>query len=112
MKTKRASRRLRLKTIKRSHNPAKKYDAIFIKPNGSTITKPFGQKGYNDFILYNSKYGPSIANEHKKRYLGRHSGMGEHWNQPDTPGALSRWVLWNKKTLKASISDFKKRFNL
>jgi len=25
---------------------------------------------------------------------------------------LSRWILWNKPTLKASISDFKKRFDL
>jgi hypothetical protein len=29
-----------------------------------------------------------------------------------TPGSLSRWTLWNKKTLSASIADYKKRFNL
>jgi hypothetical protein len=38
--------------------------------------------------------------------------MGENWNKPDTRGALARWVLWNKPTLKESIDDFKKRFNL
>ena len=41
-------RGLRLKTIKRSHNPAKKWDAVFMKPNGQTITQPFGQRGYSD----------------------------------------------------------------
>ena len=29
-----------------------------------------------------------------------------------SPGALSRWILWNKPTLKASIADFKKRFTM
>jgi hypothetical protein len=38
--------------------------------------------------------------------------MGEHWSKPDTPGALSRWILWNKKTLKASLKDFKRKFKL
>jgi hypothetical protein len=45
-------------------------------------------------------------------YLKRHSGMGEHWNKPDTPGALSRWILWNKPSFRASVKDFKKRFKL
>jgi hypothetical protein len=48
----------------------------------------------------------------KQRYLKRHSGMGEHWNQPDTPGALAKWVLWNKPSLRGSIKDFKRRFSL
>jgi hypothetical protein len=38
--------------------------------------------------------------------------MGEHWQRPDTPGALSRWVLWNKPTLAASVADFKRKFDL
>lgn len=112
MKTRKAGHRLRLKTIKRSHNPAKKYDAVFLKPDGSTRTQPFGQKGYNDFILYNSKHGMNVAKEHKQRYLKRHAGMGEDWNDPTTAGALSKWILWNKPTFKASLQDYKKRFNL
>lgn len=112
MKTKRGNHRLRLKTIRRSRNPAKKYDAVFLKPNGTLITKPFGQKGYNDFILYNSKSGKNVAIDHKTRYLRRHKGMGENWNDPTTPGSLARWVLWNKPTLRGSIKDFKRRFSL
>ena len=29
-----------------------------------------------------------------------------------TAGSLSRYILWNKPTLKGSISDYRKRFNL
>jgi hypothetical protein len=106
------TRKLRLKSIVKSHKSEKKYDAIFLNSNGKEKRVPFGQKGYNDFILYNKKLGNKTAKEHKKRYLKRHSGMGEHWNKPDTPGALSKWVLWNKPSFRASVSDFKKRFDL
>jgi hypothetical protein len=58
-----------------------------------------------------SDYTIHKDNERKERYLTRHE-KNEEWDKPTTPGALSRWILWNKKTLKASIADFKKRFNL
>ena len=29
-----------------------------------------------------------------------------------TAGSLSRYVLWNKPTLRGSISDYRKRFQL
>jgi len=96
--------RLRLKTIKRSHKKEKKWDAIFDK-DGKEIVVPFGQKGYSDYTIHKNK-------TRKQRYLKRHSGMGEHWNRPATPGALSKWVLWNKPTFKASVADFKQRFHL
>ena len=104
----------------RIHNP-ENYDFIGIEVNRGKRAKyngvlknkftnqlkriPFGQKGYSDYTKHKNK-------TRKQRYLNRHSGMGEHWEKPDTPGALSRWVLWNKPSLKASISDFKKRFKL
>ena len=64
----------------------------------------FGAQGYSDFTIHKDE-------ERKQRYLDRHKA-NENWNKPDTPGALSRWILWNKPTLKESIDDFKKRFNL
>jgi len=103
--------KLKLKEIKESHKAEKKYDAVFETPNGKEKIVPFGQKGYNDFILFNEKEGAKIANTHKERYLNRHRKR-EHWDKPDTPGALSRYILWNKKTLKASLQDYKKRFNV
>jgi hypothetical protein len=99
------TRKLKLKSVRPSHVPAKKWDATFVYPDGHEKVVPFGQKGYSDFTKHKDK-------TRKQRYLNRHSGMGEHWNKPDTAGALSRWVLWNKPTFRASLADFKRRFNL
>lgn len=99
-------RRLTLKSIRKSHIPAKKYDAIFQYPDGHTKTVPFGARGMSDFTKHKDT-------RRKQRYLKRHSGMGENWNQPDTPGALSKWVLWGETTsLRRNTAIFKKKFNL
>lgn len=96
---------LKLKSIVPSHKKEKKWDAKFVYPDGYQKVVPFGAKGMSDYTKHKNK-------TRKQRYLNRHSGMGEHWNKPDTPGALSRWVLWNKPSFRASVSDFKKRFHL
>lgn len=99
------TRRLKLKSIKPSHKKDKKWDATFVYPDGHTKVVPFGQKGYSDYTKHKDP-------TRKQRYIKRHSGMGESWNKPDTPGALSLHVLWNKPSFRASVADFKKRFNL
>jgi hypothetical protein len=96
---------MRLKTLRRSHRKEKKWDAVFIKDDGKEKVVAFGARGMSDYTKHKDK-------TRKQRYLKRHAGMGEHWEQPDTPGALAKWILWNKPTLKASISSFKKHFNL
>lgn len=106
------TRKLHLKAIRKSHKHEKKYDAVFLSLSGKEKVIPFGQRGYNDFIIYNKKFGNKTAKQHKQRYLKRHSGMGESWEKPDTPGALSKWILWNKPSFRASLADFKKHFNL
>lgn len=98
-------RGLRLKTIRKSHVREKKWDAVFVKADGREIVTPFGQKGYSDFTKHKDV-------TRRARYLSRHRGMGENWRDPTTAGALSRWILWNKPTFKASLSDYKQRFNL
>jgi hypothetical protein len=95
---------MRFKTLRRSRNPEKKWDAVF-KKDGKEKVVSFGAKGYSDFTKHKNT-------TRKARYIKRHSGMGEHWNKPDTPGALSRWILWNKPSLKGSLRDFRKRFNI
>jgi hypothetical protein len=95
---------MRFKTLRRSRNPEKKWDAVFDK-DGKEKVVSFGAKGYSDFTKHKNT-------TRKARYIKRHSGMGEHWNKPDTPGALSRWILWNKPSLKGSLRDFRKRFNI
>ena len=70
----------------------------------------FGAFGMNDYTIY-YKISPEEANKRKRLYLLRHSGMGEDWEKI-SKGALSRWILWNKPTIKESIKDLIKRFNL
>lgn len=96
--------KLKLLSIKKSTRPEKKLMAVFDN-DGRSKTVHFGAKGMSDYTKHKDE-------ERKKRYIERHKGMGENWNKPDTAGALSRWVLWNKETLEASIKDYKKRFNL
>ena len=49
--------------------------------------------------------------ERKARYLVRHQ-KHEHWEDPRSPGFWSRWLLWNKPTLRASAQDIKRRFGI
>ena len=91
--------------ISPSSNPKKKYMAVFSEsPKFKTKTIHFGSAGMSDFTKHKDK-------ERKQRYLDRHK-KNENWSDPTTAGALSRWILWNKPTLRGSIADYKKRFNL
>jgi hypothetical protein len=77
-----------------------KFVAVF--DDGEQVA--FGAMGYEDYTQHKDK-------ERKKLYLARHRNR-EDWNNPKTPGALSRWILWNKPTLKASIHDYIKKFHM
>jgi hypothetical protein len=91
--------------IKKSTNKDKKYSAIFYDDNDKKIkTTNFGASGYTDYTL-------SKDEKKKQAYLDRHR-TNENWNDYMSAGSLSRWTLWNKKTLSASIADYKIKFNL
>lgn len=100
-------RRHHLKLIKivASHKPEKKYDAHFLVDGQHVKIVSFGAKGYEDYTQHKNE-------DRKQHYLERHGRGREHWSSPDTPGALSRWVLWNKTGFRESIADFKRRFHL
>ena len=90
--------------IKKSSNSGKKLMAIFSYPETTrTRTIHFGSAGMDDYTKTKDK-------AQKQRYLERHRRR-ENWSKPDTAGALSRWVLWNKETRSASIADYKRRFD-
>jgi len=92
--------------LEKSNKKSKKYMIHFINPKSKRVkTINFGAKGMNDYTIT----GDDKA---KDRYLKRHSRMGEDWNDPITAGFWSRWLLWNKRSLKASIKDTKKRFDI
>ena len=89
--------------IKKSNKTDKKLMAIFENcQTGRKKTTHFGAAGMSDFTLHKDI-------ERKKRYINRHY-KNENWDNPITAGALSRWILWNKKTLQESIVDYKKMF--
>jgi hypothetical protein len=81
----------------------KKYMVIFYNNKREENKRVhFGAKGMSDLTIHKDE-------KRKERYLNRHRAR-EDWNDPYTAGALSRWILWNKPTLKASWNDYKKRF--
>ena len=98
-------------SIKKSDKPEKKLMAIFRnKKTKKDKQVYFGSSANKDYTIY-SKSDKVKAEKMKSAYIARHAPR-ETWDNPVTPGALSRWILWNKPTIKASIADFKKKFNL
>lgn len=65
----------------------------------------FGAYGMSDFTKHKDE-------ERKKRYEVRHKGMNEDWTDPTTAGFWSKNILWNKPTIKESLSVTKKKFKL
>lgn len=91
--------KLRLIKITKSPNKTKKYRAVF---SDGTHTD-FGAKGYSDFTKHKDS-------SRKSRYISRHKKR-ENWRNMKSPGALSRYILWNKPSLKSSIADYKRKLN-
>ena len=79
-------------------------------------TVHFGQQGYRDFTLLNTRSSkfyepnPQEREKLKSNYQSRH--RKDPIEQAFTPGSLSYYLLWNKPTLSASIRDYNKRFNV
>ena len=84
--------------ITKSKTKDKKYDAII----DGKKTIHFGAKGYSDFTIHKDE-------ERKDRYINRHKKT-ENWNNPKTAGFYAKNILWNKKSVKASVEDTNKRF--
>jgi hypothetical protein len=94
----------RLISVLPSNDGKHKYTATF---EDGTTTK-FGAAGYMDYIQY-YKEDKLKACLRKMSYIRRHRA-NENWNDRKSAGALSRWILWNLPSLKASIADFRRRF--
>ena len=94
---KKSSKCLSLVKLVKSPNKEKKYRAIF---NDGSHTD-FGAKGYSDYTIHKDY-------NRMKRYDSRHKRR-EDWNNMKSRGALSKWILWNKPSLKGSIADYRKK---
>ena len=97
----RSSRSSEIIILQKSKNPAKKY-AVTI--GRKTIN--FGAKGYSDYTIHKDR-------SRMRRYETRHRSR-ETWSKSGvkTAGFWSKWILWNKPSLNASISDTRRRFGL
>jgi len=91
-------------TITKSDLKGKKLKAVFLSKDRKTKkTIHFGSAGMSDYTIHKDK-------ERRQRYLDRHR-KNENWNDPQTAGALSRWILWGDSTsLNTNIATFKKKF--
>ena len=65
----------------------------------------FGDNRYEDYTMHGD-------DKRKASYLARH--WKENWSKKGihSSGFWSRWLLWNKSTIKSSIKDIEKRFNV
>ena len=95
---------MKLQSVVRAGDGTHKWKATFIREDGRKKTTYFGAAGMQDFTLTGDE-------EQKTRYRDRHR-KDLITNDPTRAGFLSWYLLWNKPTLKASIADFKRQFNL
>ncbi len=79
--------------------------------DGKTIH--FGGKGYGDYTIWNKEKGKTFADKKKKAYITRHK-VRENWKKSGikTAGFWALYILWNKPTIRESIRDVEKRFNV
>ncbi len=94
---------IKLKIIKKLKGDKKKYAAIFEK-NGKEYIRKFGAAGMSDFTIHRDI-------KRRERYISRHK-KDLQTNDPMRPGYLSMYILWNKPSLQASVSDFKRRLTV
>jgi hypothetical protein len=83
----------------------KKY-RVYLEVDDKERHVDFGAAGYEDYTKHKEE-------ARKALYLGRHKPR-EDWTKSGilTAGFWSRWILWNQKTIAASLADVKQRFDL
>lgn len=101
-------KKIKLLSVKKLKSGKKKYVAEFeitIK-NGKKRKKTtqFGAKGMSDYTIHKDT-------ERRNRYIKRHT-KDLRTNNPARAGFLSMYILWNKKSFKSSLADYKRRLNI
>ena len=64
----------------------------------------FGSDTNNTYIDHNDTTT-------KNAWIARH-GANSDFTNPSTASFWAYWLLWNRRTLKASIRDIKRKFNI
>jgi len=99
--------------IKLSDRPDKRYMAVFYDKNNKVKTTHFGYAitDENGIKKYGSTYIDDKNDKLKSAYISRHK-VNEDFTNYMSAGSLAFHILWNKKTLRESITDYKRRFRL
>ena len=97
---------VKLISVTPSDKPEKKLHVKLESESGREKNLHIGAKGMDDFTKTKDE-------EQKQRYIERHRAR-EDWRLSGlmTSGFWSRWLLWNKPSLSASVSDVKRRFGV
>lgn len=87
--------------LQKSTRKEKKYMAIFQnRKTGRDKAVHFGAAGMSDYTKHKD-------DNRKKLYDIRHIAR-EDWSNPLTSGYWSKWLLWNRPTIKESFEWIKK----
>lgn len=84
--------------------PSSRADKRLMALFDSGVKVHFGLRGGSTFIDHHDEVK-------KENYIKRHR-VNEDWSRPDSAGTLSRYVLWNKRTMKESVEDYKRRYKM
>lgn len=94
--------------LQKSNRKNKKYMMNFyIKEDAQVkkfLTTHFGDNRFEDYTIHKDE-------NRKNLYLVRHM-KNERWGNFWTAGSLSRFILWNKKTIDESLKDYANKFDL
>ena len=87
-----------------SNRKGKKYEIVFMKDNGKTLTIHFGSKTSKTYLDHKDK-------TKRSNYIARHA-PNERWDEVNA-GSLSRYILWGDSTdLETNLNAYFKRFNI
>ena len=97
--------KIKFVSLKKAEDGKHKYIATVLnQETGRENNIRFGAFGMEDFTIHKDI-------KRKNLYEARHS-VREDWTNPLTAGFWSKWILWNKETIDASLKDTIRRFKL
>jgi hypothetical protein len=101
-----------LLNLTKSDRPEKRLKAVFCKCEKKNACKGSNHKTIHFGLKGGSTYIDHKDEKKRSAYIARHK-VNENFNDPDTAGALARWILWGPyTTLSKNIQYFKNKFNL
>lgn len=96
---------MKLVSLVKSPNPAKKWRANFEDDSGKTFHTDFGDSSMEDYTQHKDK-------QRREAYRSRHA-KDLQTQDPTRAGFLSYYLLWgNSTSLNSNLSDYRKKYNL